>query len=77
MSSSQMWVAYDSVSGDVLADGSERRIRKYLASVEEATGGRHTVCIASGAEWRRAAKVIARRMSGNPPRRMPPGIEHL
>jgi hypothetical protein len=77
MSNSQTWVAYDAISGDVFADGLEGKIRKYLDSIDEAADGQHTIAIASEADWRRAAKVITRSMSGNPPRRTPSGIEHL
>jgi hypothetical protein len=66
----EKWVAYDATSGDVLADGSELQVRAY-------SEGEQTIIAASEAEWQRAAKVIAKRMSGNPPRRNPAGIEHL
>lgn len=66
----QTWVAYDSISGDVLADGQERQVRKYAGSDE-------TVIAASEAGWKRAAEAIRLRMSGNPPRRNPASIEHL
>ena len=71
------WVAYDAISGDVLADGHEQQIRKYLDAAEEATGGQHTIVIASETEWRRFTVVGSLGMSGNPPRRNPAGIEHL
>jgi hypothetical protein len=77
MSNSQTWVAYDAISGDVLADGFEKEIRKYLNGAEEATGGQHTVVIASEAGWRRFVAAGGLGMSGNPPRRNPPGVEHL
>ena len=67
---SEKWVAYDSVSGDVLADGNELQIRRYA-------DGSETVVIAAEADWKRAANVIAKRMSGNPPRRNLASIEHL
>ena len=73
---SETWVVYDAVSGDVLADGSEKQIGRYITAEDETTW-KNTLVAASEAEWKRAAKVIARRMSGNPPRRNPPGIEHL
>jgi hypothetical protein len=71
------WVVYDAVSGDVLADGTERQVHRYVAAEDEAAEGKHTLVAASEAEWQRASKVIASRMSGNPPRRNPPSIEHL
>ncbi|MGH3205104.1 MAG: hypothetical protein ACRDP5_24100 [Streptosporangiaceae bacterium] len=73
----EMWVAYDAVSGDAAADGTEKRIRQYLERLETGTEGRHTTVIGTEAAWRRDAAVIARRMSGNPPRRSPASIEHL
>ncbi len=66
-----MWVVYDSINGDVLADGAEKQCRRYTESCDA------TIIAASEAGWQRSAKVIAKRMSGNPPRRNPPGIEHL
>ena len=65
------WVAYDAISGDVLADGPEGPVRRYAGQCGE------TVIAATEADWRRAAQQIAKRMSGNPPRRSPAGIEHL
>ena len=69
----EKWVAYDSVSGDVLADGNELQIRHYA-------DGSKTIVIATEADWKRATSAIATRamrMSGNPPRRNPSTIEHL
>lgn len=70
-----MWVAYDSTSCDVLADGHEFAIRKYreLCALDEDG----TICIAPESEWKRVAVRAAKEMSGNPPRRYPSGIEHL
>ena len=67
----EMWVVYDSINGDVLADGTEKQARRYVESCDA------TIIAASEAEWQRAAKVIRKRMSGNPPRRNPAGIDHL
>lgn len=64
------WVAYDAISGDVLADGFENEVRRYA-------GTDVIIVAASEADWRRAAKQIARRMSGNPPRRRTAGTVHL
>ena len=64
------WVAYDSLSGDVLADGNELQIRRYA-------DGSETIVIATEADWKCATSTIAKRMSGNPPRRNPSTIEHL
>ena len=69
------WVAYDSTSCDVLADGSESAIRWYRARCSGAEDG--TVCIAPESGWRRIAARAAKEMSANPPRRYPDGIEHL
>jgi hypothetical protein len=69
------WVAYDSTSCDVLADGSEGQVRKYRARCSGAQDG--TVCIAPEPEWKRVAAKAAKQMGGNPPRRYPSGIEHL
>lgn len=65
------WVAYDATTADVLADGPEGKIRSYASRAGQ------TVIAASEADWRRAAQQARRQMSGNPPRRQPPGIEHL
>jgi hypothetical protein len=80
MSNSQTWVAYDTISGDVAADGFEKEIREYVDRAAEAAEGLpypFTLAAASEADWKRAALVIARSMSSNPPRRNPDGIEHL
>lgn len=69
------WVAYDSTSCDVLADGSESAIRWYRAKCSGSQDG--TVCIAPESEWKRVAAKAAKEMGGNPPRRYPSGIEHL
>lgn len=67
-----LWVAYDSISGDVVADGPEDRIRKYRDLCAGDEDG--TVCIAPEADWEH---LTAKEMEGNPPRRNPSGIEHL
>ncbi len=64
------WVAYDSISGDVLADGQEQQVRKYAGNDE-------TIIAASESDWRRFTVTAGLGMSANPPRRYPAGIEHL
>jgi hypothetical protein len=73
MSTNSAWVAYDAISGDVLADGSERLIRRYVQ--QDYCGD--TVIAVPEANWRHAVEGIRRRMSGNPPRRYPAGLIHL
>lgn len=64
------WVAYDAVSGDVLADGTERQVRRFAGEEE-------TIVICPAADWRWCTRGYVSRMSGNPPRRNPPDIVHL
>lgn len=58
-----MWVGYDTVTMDVLADGTEAQVRYYAR-------GEVTIMCATEDGWRRAAKARdpATLMSGNPPR---------
>ena len=70
-----MWVAYDAVTMDVLADGTEYDVKQFGGECRDIT-----VICATEAGWRRAVKAQdpSTMMSGNPPRgRGGAGVIHL
>ena len=69
---SETWVAYDTVTFDVIADGREWDVKKW------ASGNLQIAC-ATEAGWRRAVKAQdrSRMMSANPPKRMSGSTIHL
>lgn len=67
-----IWVAWDTASMDVVADGLEGQVKHFAR-------GEVTILCGTEADWRRAVKSQdpARMMSGNPPRRNGSQVLHL
>jgi hypothetical protein len=70
MSTDKQWVMWDTITGDIAERGTEAWIRRCQdIEIDNARPGevRCSLAIGTAAEARRDQKVIALRMSGNPP----------